>query len=79
LSGKCHLRIFAEVLELKNITVTSADGAVVNTLLHDITLTFRPGEPAAVIGASGSGKSTLLKAIAGLVPVSDGRVQWKGG
>lgn len=32
----------------------------------------------AVIGPSGAGKSTLLGAIAGFVPVADGRILWDG-
>lgn len=37
-------------------------------ILHDITLTIRPGELVAVCGPNGAGKSTLLRALAGLLP-----------
>ena len=38
--------------------------------LEDITLSARPGEITAVLGANGAGKSSLLKTIAGLVPAT---------
>jgi len=45
-------------------------------ILHETTLTVADEEIVAVIGPSGSGKSTLLRAVAGLVPVGSGDIQW---
>jgi ABC-type sugar transport system ATPase subunit len=42
--------------------------------LDDINLTIQHGETLSVIGPSGCGKSTLLRVIAGLEPMSSGRV-----
>ncbi|OWJ80142.1 amino acid ABC transporter ATP-binding/permease protein [Haematobacter genomosp. 1] len=42
--------------------------------LHDITLTLRRGEKAAVIGPSGAGKSTLLLLLAGEIRARRGEV-----
>ena len=44
----------------------------------DASLTLEDGQVLAVLGPSGSGKSTLLRAVAGLEPVSAGRVSWDG-
>jgi NitT/TauT family transport system ATP-binding protein len=46
--------------------------------LRDITLSVAPGEFVAIVGASGCGKSTLLRLVAGLLPVSLGRVEVDG-
>jgi molybdate transport system ATP-binding protein len=43
-----------------------------------VALTAAPGEVLGVLGPNGAGKSTLLSAIAGLTPVSSGRVLLDG-
>ena len=42
--------------------------------VHHVTGTFAPGSLTAIAGPNGAGKSTLLKAIMGLLPISDGRI-----
>jgi molybdate transport system ATP-binding protein len=39
-----------------------------------VALTAPPGEVLGILGPNGSGKSTLLSAVAGLIPVSAGRI-----
>ncbi len=41
-------------------------------------LTLERGETLGLVGESGSGKSTLARAVIGTVPVTAGRVLWKG-
>ena len=46
--------------------------------IDGVSLNVPPGARVAIVGPNGAGKSTLLKAIAGLVPLSSGRVLWGG-
>src|SRR5438552_12618517 len=46
--------------------------------LGPIDLDIRQGEFFAVVGPSGCGKSTLLELIAGLLPATEGRVEFEG-
>jgi ABC-type sugar transport system ATPase subunit len=48
------------------------------TVLHGIDLTINPGEFFVLLGPSGSGKTTALRIMAGLEPVSGGRVLMDG-
>lgn len=45
-------------------------------ILFGIDLVAEQGKLTTIIGPNGAGKSTLIKAVAGLVPVSGGRVFW---
>jgi len=46
-------------------------------VLRELTFQVYPGELFIVIGPNGSGKTTLIKALAGLLPISDGTVFFK--
>jgi molybdate transport system ATP-binding protein len=41
----------------------------------DLELTVEPGEVVALLGPNGAGKSTALRAIAGLLPITDGSIR----
>ena len=47
-------------------------------VLEKIDFTLHDGEIVAVLGKSGSGKSTFLRILAGLLPPSEGRVEYRG-
>lgn len=46
--------------------------------LVDVHLTAEPGDVVAVIGPNGAGKTTLLRALAGLIPIDEGRITCDG-
>ena len=47
-------------------------------ILREVSLTACAGQITLIIGPNGAGKSTLVKAIAGLIPVSSGRIIFEG-
>ena len=46
--------------------------------LRGVTLEVGAGERLVLVGASGAGKTTLLRAVAGLVPIDEGRIEIGG-
>jgi len=48
-------------------------------VLERLDFALREGEIVAILGKSGSGKSTFLRILAGLIPASEGRVEYRGG
>lgn len=49
-----------------------------NSVLHEITTTFKAGDFALILGASGSGKTTLLNIISGLDTNYEGEILYEG-
>lgn len=47
-------------------------------VLERVDFTLREGEIVAILGKSGSGKSTFLRILAGLIPASEGGVEYRG-
>jgi thiamine transport system ATP-binding protein len=62
------------VLDIEKVGVTY--GRV--TAVRNVDLHLADGRVLALLGPSGCGKSTLLRAVAGLEPLSAGRITWDG-
>jgi len=62
------------VLTLEGLTAGYNGSAV----LRDVSLTVRPGEVVALLGANGAGKTTTLRAISGLLKHSPGTIRFGG-
>nr|BFE62499.1 thiol reductant ABC exporter subunit CydC [Dactylosporangium thailandense] len=60
-------------VRLHGVTVRYPHGG--RDALSDVDLVLPAGRRVAVVGPSGAGKSTLLSAIAGAVPLRDGRIE----
>lgn len=56
---------------LENVTKKYGQGT---TVIDNLSATILPGEFVSIIGPSGCGKSTLLKLVAGLSPVTSGKI-----
>lgn len=61
------------MISIKNLSIRFKD----RTVLENINLEIPARSALGIIGPSGAGKSVLLKAIAGLIPPSEGRVDVK--
>ena len=62
------------MLEIRNLTAHYGHSQV----LYDVSIDVKAGEFVSIIGANGAGKSSLMKVIMGLVPVSSGKLLFKG-
>ena len=65
-----------EVLHVRNLSLSVGEGAERHPLFKSLQLDVLRGEKIAIIGENGVGKSSLLKAIQGLFPVDEGKVDW---
>ena len=62
------------MLELSNMTVVQDD----RVLVDGVSLTVKPGQVTALLGANGAGKSELVLGVAGLLPVVTGTITADG-
>jgi branched-chain amino acid transport system ATP-binding protein len=62
----------SDVLQIKDVNVAYGDIQA----LWDVSLDVNEGEIVALIGPNGAGKTTLMRAVAGLLRLKSGSVQW---
>ncbi len=62
------------MIKIRNVHISRGGSPI----LKNISLTIRPGEVVAVVGANGAGKSTLLQAIAGALLPTQGLISLNG-
>ncbi len=67
------------VLFVRDVSAIFPDGNGGLHALGSVSFSVCPQEFVCVLGPSGSGKSTLLRILAGLLPPSQGEVNFKGG
>jgi len=58
--------------------LTAQVGLRLGALDLDVSIDAAPGEIVAILGPNGAGKTTFLRAVAGLVPIAQGRVSLDG-
>ena len=70
-----HMDKTAPLLELRNVTIRSDEGA---KAIKDVSFYIRGGEILGVAGIAGCGQKELCEAIAGLRPIEQGQMIHKG-
>lgn len=63
------------LLEIEGLNKVYTTGRRPVTALQDVNLRVQRGEFVSVVGPSGCGKSTLMRCLAGLEPISSGRLE----
>ncbi len=64
-------------ISIQHLTVRT-EGPAPATILDDVSLEVEPGQTIALVGRSGAGKTTLVRGLAGLQPLTAGRILYDG-
>ena len=65
----------AAAISIRGLAVRFGEGPETLTALEDVSFDVPEGSLITMIGPSGCGKSTLLRAVADLVPISEGQIE----
>lgn len=68
----------SEILELKNVSLTYQSEIKETEAVKNLSFKVFEGEFVSIIGPSGCGKTSVLSMIAGLIPITSGRILYKG-
>ncbi len=63
------------LIKLENVSYTVQEGSDKRKILDNITYCFDKGKITTISGPSGSGKSTLLYALAGILDITNGKIE----
>jgi peptide/nickel transport system ATP-binding protein len=66
------------ILQGKNITKIFGFGKKQTVAVHNVDFEFHKAEIISIVGESGSGKTTLAKMILGLLPLTSGKLYYRG-
>ena len=67
-----------DILQLQNVCLTYQTENGETSALKDLSFSVKNTEFISIIGPSGCGKTTILSLIAGLMPVTSGKILFKG-
>ncbi len=67
-----------DILQLQNVCLTYQSEQGETEALKDLSFSVKDTEFISIIGPSGCGKTTILSLIAGLMPVTGGKILYKG-
>ncbi|MDD3270037.1 MAG: energy-coupling factor transporter ATPase [Syntrophomonadaceae bacterium] len=65
-------------IEIKNVSKKYNNAGNEIAVLHDISLTIKPGDYIGLMGMNGAGKSTLIRMLNGLIKPGEGKIHING-